>query len=280
MNIATNESKNKNHYDNIYSRIAIETIIQKVKNYESFLDDAVRTDTSWHGLYHGGLMDCLKGKTVLELGCGDGLNALIMAKLGANVVAIDISEQSRLLIDEANSVLDTKVKTITGDFQEFDLIPSSYDYIIGKSFLHHLTHDLEAMYLAKVSKLLKQTGEARFFEPAINSKIIDTIRWMIPVPGRPSILDKNSFQKWKANDPHPVRDNSTKHYVEVGKLFFNKVDTEMIGSIERFCRVLPAGRINRDFRRWAHRIEPDLPSWLRYSAARSQLIIYRDPKVD
>src|SRR4051794_18521761 len=36
----------------------------------------------------------LRGKSVLEIGCGDGRNSMIMALLGASVTAVDISSRA------------------------------------------------------------------------------------------------------------------------------------------------------------------------------------------
>lgn len=273
-----NITKNEIHYNETYSHIALTMIVNKVNNYQSFLDDAIQTDTSWHGLYYGNFKNCLAGKKVLELGCGDGLNAFIMAKLGAEVFAIDISEQSKRIIETVNRDLRLSVIALSGDFLDIKFDNQSFDFIVGKAFLHHLTHEQERNYLESSARLLKPTGEARFFEPAINNRFLDSLRWITPVPGRPSKLNKKEFEIWKENDPHPERDNGTKHFIEIGNCYFNHVETVMIGSIERLCRIIPTGNFNRKFRRWAHRIEPRLPNWFRYSAARSQLIIYRNPK--
>jgi SAM-dependent methyltransferase len=268
---------NKQHYDHLYGQTQVQNIVHKARNFETFLDDAIQTDTSWHGMYNGNFRNRLAGKRVLELGCGDGLNSIVMALLGAEVIASDISEISENIIKEVNSQIGTSVQTVTGDFSLMEFEPQSFDYIVGKAFLHHLTHDLEKEYLCKVAKLLKQNGEARFFEPAVNSKALDYIRWLIPVPGRPSILNKKAFKDWKDHDPHPQRDNSSRHFQQVGKFYFDEVKIVPIGSIERLCRLIPIGSFNRKFRRWAHQIELYLPNWFRNSAARSQLIVFRTP---
>lgn len=278
MDILTNSYQNKDHYDEVFARVNIDSLITKVNNFETFLEDAIKTDTSWHGFYQRNFRNLVNGKRILELGAGDGLNAFIMAKLGGEVTTIDISETSQQLIEVANKRLGLFVQAMTGDFQNIDFSTQSFDFIVGKAFLHHLAPAFEKIYLEKIACLLKPLGEARFFEPATNSAWIDKLRWMIPVPGRPSILDKKSFVKWKEKDPHPERDNSTKHFIEIGNCYFNNVEIVLIGSVERLCRILPSGRFNRAYRRWAHRIEPKLPNWFRYSAARSQLIIYRNPK--
>jgi SAM-dependent methyltransferase len=274
----TNLLKNKQHYNELYRQIQVQDIVSRAHNFEAFLNDAIKTDTSWHGLYKDDLRNNLAGKKVLELGAGDGLNATMMTLLGAEVVAIDISDLTEIIIKEINKQLGTQIEALIGDFNIMEFQPMSFDFIIGKAFLHHLTHDLEKEYLSKVAKLLRGDGEVRFFEPAMNNKILDKIRWMVPVPGRPSSLNKKAFQEWKDNDPHPERDNSSQHFQQVGELYFDEVNIVPIGSIERLGRLIPLGRFNRKYRRWAHRVELTLPNWFRYSAARSQLIVFRRPR--
>jgi len=275
----TNIIQNKKHYNQLYGQTKVQEIVYKARNFEAFLDNAIATDTSWHGIYKGGLRDRLAGRRVLELGAGGGLNSAIMALLGAKVIAVDISDGMGIFIKELNDQLGTQIDWLTGDFNKMDFQPETFDFIIGKAFLHHLTVELEEGYLSKAATILKKDGEARFFEPAINNKTLDKIRWMVPVPGRPSILNKKAFQKWKSNDPHPERDNSSVHFQKVGRMYFDEVEIFLIGSIERFCRLIPAGKFNGQFRRWAHRMEPKLPMFFRYSAARSQLIELRKPRV-
>jgi SAM-dependent methyltransferase len=89
----------------LYGRIDIQALVDKIRNLGHFLSDAIATDTSWHALYFGGLRDKLNGRKVLELGAGDGLNALVMAALGAEVVAVDLSESTPIILRKAAAQL-------------------------------------------------------------------------------------------------------------------------------------------------------------------------------
>jgi SAM-dependent methyltransferase len=274
-----NITTNKNHYDHVYSKIHVDEVVRKVDNLDAFLSDAIRTDTSWHGLYHGNFRETIAGKRVFEIGCGDGTNALIMAAIGAEVVANDISHMSsEIIIAAADRLGLSNISTVVGDFSTISFDMHSFDFVVGKAFLHHLTHELEEQYVRKICTILKQNGEARFFEPAVNSHFLDQIRWMIPVGSRPSILNRARFAEWKAKDPHPERNNSTTHFVALGRQFFHDVEAVYIGSIERLHRLLPSGTFNRSFRRWAHAAEEHLPNSFRRVAARSQLLVYRNPR--
>ena len=273
-------AKNKKHYDKLYSEVNIDRMVERVRNLDGFLKDALATDTSWRGLYLGGLEKRLAGCKVLELGAGDGLNALVMAALGADVVAVDISERTPVIVEEAGRRLglSERVAGYAADFLTMeDFAAESFDLVVGKAFLHHLDHEIEGRFLDKTAKLLKPGGEARFLEPATNSPALDRLRFMVPVPGRPSSLNKAAFTAWEEADPHPKRDNSSEHYRQVVARNFRKVDIFCIGSIERLHRLLPKGDANRSFRRLAFRAEKMLPARSNEFLARSQLIVCREP---
>jgi len=277
-----NIAHNKSHYDEKYSHVDISAIINILNNIDAYLDKATKLHISWVGMYSNNFKEQIKGKSVLELGCGDCLNAAIMAALGAKVIANDISDQSGEIIKALNLNYNFKhdIIFICDDFTKNDLDESTIDYVVGKAFLHHLTHNHEYEILKEIAKVLRQHGEARFFEPAINSKILDELRWAIPVNGRPSKwFHPKAFKKWKENDPHPERDNSSAHFKKVGKTFFNTTEIIPLGIFERFYRVLPIkGKQKEKFRIKALKGEKLLPRSLRKLGARSQLIIYKNPK--
>lgn len=277
-----NQKKNIEFYDQKYqnSDIEVEGILKRLNKLELFLADATSTDTSWVGLYHGDFKSNIIGKKVLELGCGDCANAAIMAALGAKVYANDISSKSGEIIAKVNELYEFThpIIFVEGDFLTADLKEREFDFVVGKAFLHHLTHPVERDFFKKISGLLSVNGESRFFEPAVNSKILDEIRWHIPVHGRPSKFSKTAFKKWKDNDPHPDRDNSSSHFRKLGKEYFNEVKIINLGTLERFHRVLPKTWNQRTFRRNAFIWERKIPEFLNSTFARSQVIIYKIPK--
>lgn len=273
-----NQKKNIKIYDSLYRRVSIEGILQKLENIDVFLDDATKTDTSWVGLYKNDFRDAVPGKKVLELGCGDCTNAAIMACLGAEVYANDISKVSGEIAKKLNETYDfpIPIKFIEGDFLKVDFPNIEFDFVVGKGFLHHLTHEVERKFMERITILLAKNGEARFLEPAVNSLLLDKIRWMLPVPGRPSKLNKKAFAQWKEKDAHPDRDNSSRHFRTLGGEFFKEVEILHLGALERFHRLLPQ-KNQRKFRRKAFLFEKYLPWFLNHTFARTQVIIYKKP---
>ena len=274
------------HYDETYRSVDVDRLVGLVRGWlaepdrlAEFLQDATSIHASWHGLYLDAFAERLRGARVLELGSGDGSNACVMAALGADVTASDVSSESGEIIRQVVERTGlTNLKFESPDATMRALAPRSLDYVVGKAFLHHLSHDEESDILADVANLLGDQGEARFFEPAVNSAWLDRARWMVPVPGRPSSLAGTAFQKWKDEDPHPPRDNSSDHYMNVGRRFFESAEAVPVGCLERFYRFLPRSRFQRSFRRWAYRAEARLPESLQRVAARAQLVVFRSPR--
>lgn len=282
QSIKGNIDHNKDHYDHIYKNVNIDSILGILNNLESHLEGAITSDISWVGIYIDGFKDRIKGKTILELGCGDCVNVAIMAALGAKVVANDISDRSGDIINSLNKSYTFKheITFINGDFTKSTVEADYFDFVIGKAFLHHLTLDLEYDILKKVAMALKPDGEARFFETAVNSKVLDELRWAIPMNNRPSKwFQPKAFKQWEAADPHPPRDNSSSHYKRVGDSLFKSTTIIPLGIFERFARLLPLQKKHLGgFKRNALKLEYYFPKSFRSFGARSQVIIYREPK--
>src|SRR5690349_13048483 len=124
----------------------------------------------------------LKGKRVLEVGCGEGENSAVLAKLGARVTGIDISQGA---IDTAlercrvNGVAD-QVEFVCSPIELADFTPRSFDVVWGEAILHHLLADLE-MVLARLTNWAKPDGVILFAEPVALSPVLKTLRRMVPV---------------------------------------------------------------------------------------------------
>lgn len=278
--IGDNKVKNQAHYDRKYSTVSIDGIKAIIASFDAYLEGITTIDTTWVAMFRKDFKNQLKGKRVLELGCGDCILAVVMNKLEATVYANDISNKSGEIIAKLNESLlkDNPITFVQGDFLEAPLADNSFDMVVGKAFLHHLTLEEEAAFMKKIARILTPGGEARFVEPAVNSKVLDALRWMVSVPGRPSSLQSKKFAAWKATDPHPQRDNSSSHYKKLGLRYFKEAEIIPIGFIERFSRLFPKNKIRRNFRRKAYHWEARFPHWIQCTFARAQTIVFKKPK--
>lgn len=144
---------------------------------QRYLDPPLDT---WHELeYCYALLGDVRDKTVLEYGCGDGKNTLLLAIRGAHVKALDISQD---LIDVARKRLEANniegdVEFIVGSAHDVPLPDESVDIVFGMAILHHLDLELSAK---EVKRVLTKGGRAIFNEPVRNSRILKVLRKLIP----------------------------------------------------------------------------------------------------
>jgi SAM-dependent methyltransferase len=96
----------------------------------------------------------------LEIGCGTGLFTALFAASGADLIAVDLSEE--LLAKARYRLLpEEQVKFLTRPFEDCE-IEGPFDAVIGSSVLHHLNLDSA---LPKIYRLLKPGAWLSFAEP-------------------------------------------------------------------------------------------------------------------
>lgn len=121
----------------------------------------------------------VRGKPVVDFGCGTGENSLLLAKRGAEVNAVDISPdliaiaQRRLWLNNVTA----GVTFHTASVYEIPLPDESADVVFGMAILHHLDMRLAAR---ETLRLLRPGGRAIFKEPVRNSKLLQLVRRIFP----------------------------------------------------------------------------------------------------
>jgi 2-polyprenyl-3-methyl-5-hydroxy-6-metoxy-1,4-benzoquinol methylase len=77
-------------------------------------------------------------RTALELGCGDGLNAVFMASRGCRVTAVDVSPTALEMAREKQREAGVEVDWVEGDAFGLEPRPEPYDLVFDRGLLHHL----------------------------------------------------------------------------------------------------------------------------------------------
>jgi len=124
----------------------------------------------------------LAGKTVLEIGCGDGANAILLAKLGAQVLGVDVSQASIELAEKRaalNGVRDS-VRFVCSPLELVNLPPNHFDAIVGVAILHHIIASLD-LVLRRLAASAKPSGTFMFAEPINFNPTLRRIRLSLPV---------------------------------------------------------------------------------------------------
>lgn len=110
----------------------------------------------------------LRGKLVLDAGCGIGRFAEIAAKYGAEVVCVDLSYSVEIAYRNIGKL--PNIHIIQADILDMPFKDSIFDLIYSFGVLHH-TPDARRAF-GSIPKFLKQSGELSIFVYASYSKAI------------------------------------------------------------------------------------------------------------
>lgn len=157
--------KEKIFHDQWASTIDVEGI--KVKDYF----EACTAPENQFILRH---MGDIRGKRLLDLGCGAGENSVYFAKKGALCVASDYSPgmvEVALQLAEANQV---KISGCTMNAMALEFPDNTFDFVYASNLLHHLPEPETA--IREMHRVLKPGGKACFWDPLRHNPIINVYR--------------------------------------------------------------------------------------------------------
>jgi len=92
-------------------------------------------------------------KTLLDLGCGMGQDAVYFAKKGMQVTAVDFSESGIQLVPK-----NVNLKTVYQDIQNIDFKNNSFDVIYAHLSLHYFKDNATTQIFNKLYSVLKKGG--------------------------------------------------------------------------------------------------------------------------
>lgn len=123
---------------------------------------------------------------ILDLGAGEGKNAVYLANLNSNVIAIDVSKiaLSRFELQPDYDNCKSRITVINEDIRNASFNKNQFDVIVAYGILHSLDSKVQVIQmLENIKKWLKNDG---YF-------VCATFTNKIPVPEIQSYLDENAF---------------------------------------------------------------------------------------
>jgi ubiquinone/menaquinone biosynthesis C-methylase UbiE len=100
-----------------------------------------------------------RGLDVLDVGCGQGIDLIQLARAGARVTGIDLTPRHVELAREHLEALGLDGVVLEGDAERLPFPDDSFDLVTSNGVLHH-TPDMEAA-LREIRRVLRPDGEAR-----------------------------------------------------------------------------------------------------------------------
>ena len=136
-----------------------------------------RPDTAFPLEYSFSLLGDIRGKTVLDFGCGSGENIVPLVQRGARVIGIDISPDLIELARKRLALAGLEATLQVGSGYETGLPDGSVDVIFCIALIHHL--DIEQVR-KEMLRILARDGKIILQEPIRFSRIYDRLRNLLP----------------------------------------------------------------------------------------------------
>lgn len=121
------------------------------------------------------------GKTIVDLGCGNGRDSLFFAQNGLRVVGIDLSKAA---IDQLTQYDAKNITFLCGDFIACDAHqPNSYDYAYSRFTIHAINEKQQSVLLQTMFRALKTGGKFFIEVRSVND----------PLYGKGRAVARNAF---------------------------------------------------------------------------------------
>lgn len=100
----------------------------------------------------------IKPRKVLEIGCGNGRNAIYLAQKGCTVTAVDLSQRAIDWAKEQTEVNNVNIQFVCENIFNLNLELQEFDYIYDSGCFHHLSPHRRVSYIQFINKYLKNDG--------------------------------------------------------------------------------------------------------------------------
>jgi 2-polyprenyl-3-methyl-5-hydroxy-6-metoxy-1,4-benzoquinol methylase len=98
----------------------------------------------------------LTGKTCIDIGCGSGIFSSMLARRGADVTAVDLTEAAVGLARQTARVFGVDIQVTRADVEHMPFADASFDFAYSWGVLHH-TSDM-AKAVGEMGRVLKPGG--------------------------------------------------------------------------------------------------------------------------
>lgn len=124
-------------------------------------------------------MNLQPGSSVLDLGAGWGNTTIALARMGYDLMAVDVNESFANLIKQRAKALSLTIESVTGTFLDVDKLGRTFDAVLFYESFHHCSNHREL--LSKLVDVLKPGGKLFFASEPITDSF--PVPWGIRMDG-------------------------------------------------------------------------------------------------
>ena len=146
-----------------------EGIVFWEQHFNTFNPYQVSTDITRYEFLQP-IVNNIQGKSILEIGCGNGDMSVFLAKYGAKVFAIDNTQNgihNALTLAKFNGV---EITAQVMDAVNVDELGERFDFVVGKFILHHIEPFSE--FARNVRACMKDSASGIFYENSSRNRVL------------------------------------------------------------------------------------------------------------
>src|SRR5215831_17992700 len=191
----------------------------------------------------------LASADVLEIGCGMGLHTELMARAGANVTAVDLTETSIEATTTRLALKGLKANVMRVDAEHLALPDQSFDFVWSWGVIHHSART--ARIVRQIARVLRPGGECRvmvYNREGMMARIVFVKDYLLNGAFWRQTFDEVLYRQ---ADGFSARFFVREHFEDLFRAFFADVSSEVMG---QESDVIP---LPRKLRALALRFTPD-----------------------
>ena len=228
---------------------------------------------------HLGILGNVRGKRILEIGCGAAQNSIALAKRGADVCGIDLSRNQILFGKRLARKEGARIDLMVGNMETLPFKDESFDLVTTAISLLYVP-DLRATF-AEVNRVLGKDGYFTFNEvhPLVGGKLIS---FRGQPAGAVSDYFKRRIVRWTDRLPDGSTVKMHSYYRTLQDYFDALVESGFV--IERYLELerleeRDFSALNREklrkerYARQLYKIMKEVPIWLIFKSRKDRAVL-------
>jgi ubiquinone/menaquinone biosynthesis C-methylase UbiE len=201
------------------------------------------------------LMGDIRGKKILDVGCGLGESAVYFALKGARVTATDLSPGMIQTVGRLATFHKVEVEALVSPGEELSVGDNQFDFVYSANTLHHVTS--KQKFMEEIRRVLKPGGRCFLWDPIAYNPVINVYRRMAV--------------KVRTEDESPLKLED----IAMVKSYFKKVNvrTFWISALTLFLKYYLIDKVDPNAQRyWKKIYEPQSLGWWRPFTAMDRVL--------
>jgi SAM-dependent methyltransferase len=169
----------------------------------------------------------IRGKRVLEIGCGMGLHTEVMARAGADVTAIDLTPTAVEATTRRLQLKNFGARVMEADAEHLPFPDGAFDFVWSWGVIHHSSRT--GRLVREIARVLAPSGECRIMvynRDGMPARIIFLRDFILKAKWRRQTFEETLYQ---GTDGFSARYYGREQFEDLFRTFFHDVSSVVVG---------------------------------------------------